>query len=147
MTDPAALAPASAALDRNAGTVRELLTPPAQAREVERWVDFAARLRYKEGWSFRVQSDGLDESRAAVQVTTPEMDSSRAHPASPPGVTVKIGWSHSLDWYDGFLDDRGRAQHVRLVIDQIEAHERDEWFRLDDRLVDDPHLRPPFVRR
>lgn len=92
-----------------------------------------SRYSYKPGWTIRVgHREGFDGDWLLIDCPTVDAyDPSRRRLTLPGGRRITLAvWA---------MDDEQLTAWVLGLIDDIERHERDEWFRRDGRLVNDPH--------
>jgi hypothetical protein len=104
------------------------------------------RISYKPGTRITVwlqpEIDGrtpLGNSRTylSVEMTLPD---SRAHPVKTacwPTIEIVTSEPVPIDFLE--WDEKSQLQFIFMVIQQLENHERDEWFKIDGELVNDPH--------
>lgn len=101
--------------------------------------DFFARVTYKPCTQFCVTPIVLSDTvRVELRALCPDVVKPAPH---RPGVEVVVAHDfHPLDMPGAEQD---LLYIARKLIEAFEAHERDEWFRLDGEPVNDPH--PPLM--
>jgi hypothetical protein len=92
--------------------------------------DRISRYSYKPGWTLRVgQRDGRDW--LLIDVATKD--------ARDPSVGWRLPGGRLITRAVEAMDDEQLTAWVLGLIDEIERHERDEWFKRDGKPVNDPH--------
>lgn len=83
--------------------------------------EIVSRITYKPGWEFSATEEKL----------TIEFDVEDSRGGGPLHLRFDFPWDPSYRWYT--------ADYVWDRIQVIERHEAKEWFRVEGRLVHDPH--------
>lgn len=118
-----------------------------------------SRIRYKYNWRFSCRRDN---ERVRIDLISDEPDASqwreewhnphqmwadRRSPSgfshSPPVVSIV---SSQLYHLEQIQDERHLIYMLSAEIKKKEHHEFKEWFRLDGKLMDEPHPMEPFNR-
>lgn len=94
-------------------------------REVQ---DHLARVTYKSGWSFEAYDGRWEGHHIVINTQVPD--------AYLPGKTVTLDVHSMLPPLES-VDALNRWLMWRLA--RIEVHEMREFFRIDGKIVDDPH--------
>lgn len=96
----------------------------------QKWEDFIKRVTYKPGWKIGyVYEIGLDEHRIVVDMHTQDSTTEEFK-------LVRVAqWAILPDW----MNEGHAGVFVRDMIQKLEMHELDEWFKVDGELVNDPH--------
>jgi hypothetical protein len=103
-----------------------------------------AKVRYKPGWSFYLKEVTPEsyyfDGCASVTVFCDVPDTYH------PEFTVQISASYPVPYY--LPDEEAFLHWLRgYVINAVEQHESDEWFRYEGVLVNDPHAVKPENRK
>ena len=100
-----------------------------------KWVEsLLARFTYKPGWHIeqRRLPESADSVRLQIRFTAPDSRSLERE--------IPVTGTFDVPYYIWFEEDEGRFwKWLHQVILFMERHELDEWFRVDGKLVDDPH--------
>ena len=91
-----------------------------------------ARYSYKPGWAFRVgQRAGHEGDWLLADFLTID--------ANDPSKPLRLPGGRRINRGVLVMDDEQLSAWVLGLIDEMERHERDEWFMCDGVKVDDPH--------
>jgi hypothetical protein len=94
--------------------------------------DRISRYSYKPGWTIRVgHREGHDGDWLLIRCATVD--------AYDPSRRLTLPGGRRITRAVEAMDDEQLTAWVLGLIDDIERHERDEWFRRDGVLVNDPH--------
>jgi len=100
-------------------------------------------MTYKPGYELTLQClNGLDRNGYNSPVARIDVkaviDNSRS-----PGTPFNLYFQQLIPVYEELITEDHITQYlVRNALRELECHEVDEWFRLDGKLVTDPHLGP-----
>lgn len=90
---------------------------------------FFKRIKYKPHWEFKVKYE-----RAVIQTLVPDSNTN-----IPYYRETTFPLPIALFYNSKFDKEKFLIHWIKIIITEIELHERDEYFRLDDKLVFDPH--------
>lgn len=130
---------------------------PDQQRDIEWAMHQMRRFRYKNGWVFEVcrHSTGpalsvkimVEDSRHPGRGPSyRESNTAAGHPFQIERDDL-IEVSAAVDIPKRLLiarDSEDFFRWIRRVVEFVEQHEIDEWFRVDGKLVNDPHALPGY---
>jgi len=95
--------------------------------------DFLARVTYKPGWTFELEPPLFSPDAYVIRV------SAQVRAVDPPHDAVTLTRLESVDgaWLSRGPEDRDRALSfaVECCVRTLEAHESEEWLRLDGRPI------------
>lgn len=90
---------------------------------------FFKRIKYKPNWEFKVKHE-----RAVIRTLVTDSITSTPYYREV-GFPLPTNLLYDLK----FNKEKFLVHWIKTIITEIELHERDEYFRLDDKLVFDPH--------
>ena len=104
------------------------------ARKMQALID---RIKYKPGYKFEVKTEPFAD-HAFLRVVTPPVQNTYK-----PDDPTQVGPIQFLIWIPWFFDDMALKAQIAWfrdhVIHMMEQHEADEWFRVDNIMVFNPH--------
>jgi hypothetical protein len=112
------------------------------------WEEFFANVTYKPGFTFEYENM-IDFNREKVTLTMRVPDSRDLENLKHPS-EVKVGWGAEArriplipvvmtNMLPPWTTVQVAKDYLRYLINSLEQHEVDEWFRYDGELVFDPH--------
>lgn len=99
---------------------------------MDEWKEFFENFAYKPNWRFDLEDWG-HELRLRIQMRVPNSrvsDESGVHPPTLVSKAVLL---------DSWMGEEYAKNYTRAVIQNMENHEIDEWFRYKGELPFDPH--------
>lgn len=97
------------------------------------WETFLKRFTYKPGWEFIYEYD-IDRNQHFVMVSMRVEDSYHPGNIIPVSIRHRLPRGLSPDDQEDYCD-----HYLRTMVQDLEMHELDEWFKKDGKLVNDPH--------